>query len=161
MLFLCPVCYFNQMPDPPEDYNICPCCGTEFGLDDEFKHHMQLRQEWIEGGMKWFFREPPPFWNPASQLTNIHVCIEPVSYWPVGTNVSSVLAIHDVYSSVVSAEGYHTVHTGALYGSTYPSMNVFPCFDMAAAAIVEAGDDDIQQYELAGRQDKYELAEAS
>ena len=30
---LCPVCGY-QMEDPPKDNNICPSCGTEFGLHD-------------------------------------------------------------------------------------------------------------------------------
>jgi hypothetical protein len=67
-MFECPVCYFDQMPDPPKDYNICSCCGTEFGYDDEFKSFAQLRHKWIAGGMRWFFRQPPLFWNPKLQL---------------------------------------------------------------------------------------------
>jgi hypothetical protein len=57
------------MPDPPTDYNICPCCGTEFGNHDEFKTHEQLRYEWVLAGAKWFFRDAPPFWSAAAQLS--------------------------------------------------------------------------------------------
>jgi hypothetical protein len=56
------------MADPPQDYNICPCCGTEFANDDQDKTHAQLRVEWIAGGMKWFFGLPPFMWNPQMQL---------------------------------------------------------------------------------------------
>jgi hypothetical protein len=65
---MCPVCFYDKMPDPPVDYNICPCCGTEFEHDDEVRTHEQLRDYWVSSGAKWFFREPPLFWNPWQQL---------------------------------------------------------------------------------------------
>jgi hypothetical protein len=68
-MFTCSVCFFDQMPDPPQDYNICPCCGTEFGNDDQDKTHEQLRIEWIASGAKWFYGDPPPDWNVLAQLT--------------------------------------------------------------------------------------------
>ncbi|MEO8869949.1 MAG: hypothetical protein ABI357_03865 [Granulicella sp.] len=63
------------MPDPAKDYNICPCCGTEFGSDDETRTHAQLREFWISSGAKWFFREPPPLWNPWQQLSDAGVVL--------------------------------------------------------------------------------------
>ena len=57
------------MPYPAENYNICPCCGTEFENDDEECTHAQLREEWVSGGVHWFFRQPPPLWNPWTQLS--------------------------------------------------------------------------------------------
>jgi hypothetical protein len=58
------------MPYPPMDYNICPCCGTEFGLDDVEKSHAELRMEWVRSGARWFSDElvPPDLWNPFVQL---------------------------------------------------------------------------------------------
>jgi len=56
------------MPDPPADYNICPCCGTEFGGDDESMSHAELRNQWIAGGARWFYRQPPVGWNGWEQL---------------------------------------------------------------------------------------------
>lgn len=53
--FICPVCYFDGMVDPPRDYNICERCGTEFGLDDEDCTFAELRERWISLGSKWFF----------------------------------------------------------------------------------------------------------
>jgi hypothetical protein len=52
------------------DYNICPCCGTEFGLDDVEKSHADLRHEWLQRGAPWFSDElhPQPMWNPFVQL---------------------------------------------------------------------------------------------
>ena len=43
----CPVCGFG-MEAPPKDWHICPCCGTEFELDDAYHTHEQLRTEWIK-----------------------------------------------------------------------------------------------------------------
>ena len=43
MNYRCPVCFFDEMPDPPRDYNICPCCGTEFGNDDVEYSYAELR----------------------------------------------------------------------------------------------------------------------
>ncbi len=68
--FTCPVCYYNQMPDRPELYNICPCCGTEFDLDDDDASHEELRERWIASGCPWFSRYtlPPGLWEPTQQL---------------------------------------------------------------------------------------------
>jgi hypothetical protein len=55
------------MTEPPQDYNICECCGTEFGNHDEERSHEELRTEWIARGAKWFFGEPPLGWNPWKQ----------------------------------------------------------------------------------------------
>ncbi len=68
-MFTCPVCFYDKMPDAASDYNICPCCGTEFGVDDELMNHAQLRQYWISTGAKWFFNEPPLTWNAWFQLS--------------------------------------------------------------------------------------------
>ena len=38
------------MQDPPRDYNICECCGTEFGNDDDVHTHEVLRVQWIDTG---------------------------------------------------------------------------------------------------------------
>lgn len=64
----CPVCFYDDLPYPPADYHICPCCGTEFGTDDAEAAHQQLREEWIDGGAKWFFGTAPEHWKPWHQL---------------------------------------------------------------------------------------------
>jgi hypothetical protein len=66
--FTCPVCAFPYMEAAPRNYEICPCCGTEFGNDDEFRTHDQIRAQWIQNGLPWFFRTPPINWNPWLQL---------------------------------------------------------------------------------------------
>lgn len=68
----CPVCRFSdrEMTDPPQPYYICPCCGTEFGLDDEDVSHSDLRQRWVRHGSRWFSRytPQPKNWDPTRQL---------------------------------------------------------------------------------------------
>lgn len=78
---------------------ICPCCGTHYGLDDEgggdvdipddivnaYKNFADdghkkiikiLRQNWVDGGMKWkipedVFHPTPDNWDPQKQLENV------------------------------------------------------------------------------------------
>lgn len=64
----CPVCAYDRLPYPPNNYHICPCCGTEFGNDDANYSHAQLREMWIAMGAHWFFGIPPERWNPWLQL---------------------------------------------------------------------------------------------
>jgi hypothetical protein len=72
MKFVCPVCFFTELPYPPDDYNICPCCGTEFENDDAECSYDDLRINWIAGGAHWFFGDPPKSWNPWAQLAVAH-----------------------------------------------------------------------------------------
>ena len=69
-MFSCPVCLFSKMPDPPQDYHICPCCGTEFGNDDADSTYDELRTAWIANGAPWVFKPPPAGWSPWSQLVD-------------------------------------------------------------------------------------------
>lgn len=73
MSYLCPVCGYNKMVRPPEDFYICPCCGTEFENDDFETTYAELRQRWEDRGMQWFSRNtsPPPYWSPEIQLENL------------------------------------------------------------------------------------------
>ena len=70
MDYRCPVCFFDEMSDPPQDYNICPCCGTEFGNDDVEYTYAELRQQWADSGAQWFFGQPPANWNAWAQLAS-------------------------------------------------------------------------------------------
>lgn len=56
MCYLCPVCFFDQLPYPPNDYHICPCCGTEFENDDAEYSYAELRDRWIASGASWFYK---------------------------------------------------------------------------------------------------------
>ena len=70
MYYQCPVCGFSQMPLPPREYHICPCCGTEFGYDDFSRTHLELRNEWLSQEAVWFDPSTPPAWdwNPFRQV---------------------------------------------------------------------------------------------
>ena len=70
MKFRCPICAFLEMPYPARPYNICPCCGTEFGVDDHVQTETQIREAWIAQGMPWFddITSPPRNWSPSLQL---------------------------------------------------------------------------------------------
>ena len=68
MRYRCPICMYSELPYPPHDYHICPCCGTEFGNDDADFTHEQLREMWVAGGANWFFGREPQYWNPWMQL---------------------------------------------------------------------------------------------
>ena len=70
MTFNCPVCFYDELPYPPADYHICPCCGTEFGNDDAEYSYDELRDSWIRSGAQWFFGQPPANWNPWAQLAS-------------------------------------------------------------------------------------------
>jgi hypothetical protein len=69
MVNLCPVCGYG-MEDPPTDYNICPSCGTEFGLHDINTSIDNLRLAWIGTGPRWWSSvDPQPTnWDPTLQL---------------------------------------------------------------------------------------------
>ena len=70
MSYTCPVCAFDELDEPPVDWNICPCCGTEFGYDDHAKSHADLYDAWVANGAKWFSkrRNPPIGWSFEDQL---------------------------------------------------------------------------------------------
>ena len=66
----CPVCGFNELPQPAEDFAICPSCGTEFGYHDSRASFDELRREWMGRGVPWSspVLEPPMGWEPFIQL---------------------------------------------------------------------------------------------
>jgi hypothetical protein len=70
-MYICPVCFFDQLTEEPKDYNICDCCGTEFGSDDSDTSHYELRSAWIASGARWFFGLPPLGWSPWFQLQRL------------------------------------------------------------------------------------------
>jgi len=87
----CPVCGFPGLesnpdsPNPLEFYGgfeICRCCGTEFGADvyvgvpgGTAKRIERLRRIWVGKGATWFSRYycPPPGWEWKENLRAIGV----------------------------------------------------------------------------------------
>ncbi|MFN8288397.1 MAG: hypothetical protein U0V74_16690 [Chitinophagales bacterium] len=82
-LKICPVCGFDSLRKAPYDdhgyptYEICSCCGYEFGFDDSSRNESfeTYRQKWIDQGFKYFNRsKKPKIWNREvleCQLKNI------------------------------------------------------------------------------------------
>ena len=100
--FICPCCGYNGLASPPyskmddptirstdgvtppyatmfgmPSYEVCECCGFEFGNDDEpgtsepvsFSHYRAL---WIKQDWPWFSPDKkPPNWDLEKQLCNI------------------------------------------------------------------------------------------
>ena len=74
----CPVCGYAGLEHPPRgtegggSYEICPCCGFQFGVDDDDRgiSASAWRDRWIRSGMKWSSAgiAPPEDWNPGRQL---------------------------------------------------------------------------------------------
>jgi hypothetical protein len=72
MRHTCPVCGFTGLAEPPENFVICPSCGTEFGYTDFLRSHDELRDEWLASGARWHSTviPPPPNWDGIRQLFN-------------------------------------------------------------------------------------------
>lgn len=72
MKHTCPVCGY-AMPYPPQDYNICSCCATEFDGTEDSSVISELRLGWLKGGAKWWstLNSPPSNWDPWQQLNEL------------------------------------------------------------------------------------------
>lgn len=78
----CPVCGFARLAEAPRSpsggasYEICPCCGFQFGYDDDARGvtYLTHREQWIQGGLKWWSRgQPAPAnWDPQAQLAALY-----------------------------------------------------------------------------------------
>jgi len=68
----CPVCgwgpfekAYSSYQELRSSYNICECCGCEYGYDDDENYY----KEWISNGCEWFeAKERPKNWNIENQL---------------------------------------------------------------------------------------------
>ena len=52
--YICPVCGYGRLTEPPENHAICPSCGTHFAYHDMGSSHAFLHQEWVSAGCPWF-----------------------------------------------------------------------------------------------------------
>lgn len=79
-MYICPICGYDKLMDEPYDkdgnpsYEICFCCGFEFGYDDDSEGITFdiYRKDWIKQGAKWFdIKYKPEDWSIQEQLKNI------------------------------------------------------------------------------------------
>ena len=68
LLKICPVCGYDGLEETPYDkygypsYEICSCCGYEYGFQDESKgiSFSEYRQKWIEDGFNFSWEKKRP-----------------------------------------------------------------------------------------------------
>jgi hypothetical protein len=80
LAYICPICGFDELKKAPYDENgnesfeICNCCGFEFGFDDLHDGHSfeSYRAKWVGAGATWFYKPTEPKdWDLKKQLINI------------------------------------------------------------------------------------------
>lgn len=54
-------------------YEICPCCGVEFGNEDYTLQSVRnYRTKWLENSAKWFEpRQKPNYWDLEEQMKKV------------------------------------------------------------------------------------------
>ncbi len=79
--YLCPVCGLNELKEEPfnkknvPSYEICSCCGFEFGFNGENnkKCFSEYRNRWIAEGFTWFMVDlKPKNWDYRKQIENLN-----------------------------------------------------------------------------------------
>ena len=78
-IYNCRVCGLDQGFEPwGEDdktptFDICGCCGVQFGYEDcNVFYVKKFREEWIKNGAKWFCpKDKPENWLLEEQMKNI------------------------------------------------------------------------------------------
>lgn len=114
MKYICPVCAYDQLNSPPQDYTICPCCGTEFGYHDFTLSYTELRERWLSSGAIWHSRRilPPVGWTAQKQLARAGLLPRPMIF-VAGTPVhiqsqnpdADLYSRHYVNASTISQTG--------------------------------------------------------
>ncbi|MCR8842726.1 hypothetical protein NQ117_03450 [Paenibacillus sp. SC116] len=81
MKFSCPICGYDGLREAAYDednspsYQICGCCGVEYGVDDEEEgfNAEEYRNAWIKKGMPWYFSGYKPLnWDCNAQLRKVN-----------------------------------------------------------------------------------------
>jgi hypothetical protein len=80
----CPACGFEGLGEPPWDesgnpsYDICPCCGMQFGYYDSGRReelfYAGWRVRWLVEGGRWWSKgtKPPPGWSAEAQVAKFN-----------------------------------------------------------------------------------------
>ncbi len=77
--YFCRVCGLSQGDAPWGDddetptFDICDCCGVQFGYEDcTTRGIKKFREEWIKNGAKWFWpKSRPENWSLEEQLKKV------------------------------------------------------------------------------------------
>jgi hypothetical protein len=71
---LCTVCGY-KMEEGPRDYNICPSCGTEFGIHDVNSSIENLQDLWLKSGPRWHSSVVAQSvkWDPFEQFIHLYL----------------------------------------------------------------------------------------
>jgi hypothetical protein len=77
--FICSICGLELDEKPWGDdllsptFDICPCCGVEFGYEDcQLNAIRAYRKNWLQNGSPWCEpKEKPPQWSLEIQLKNV------------------------------------------------------------------------------------------
>jgi transcription elongation factor Elf1 len=75
--YICLVCGYPELTKPYGDefhptYEFCPCCGYQYGYDDNVWPPIDRRNTWIGEGMQWWRHGgPPEGWDPRQQLSRL------------------------------------------------------------------------------------------
>ena len=79
---ICPVCGFDLNEPPYKDgypsYDICVCCGFEYGFDDQSEGHTfeSYRANWIDTRFQFFDKKfQPANWNEAMMRIQVEKTI--------------------------------------------------------------------------------------
>lgn len=81
--YLCPVCGYPELDEPPylngqASFEICPCCGYEFGYNDPNPASKEtFLRNWVRMGTPWATPSlKPKKWDAKAQLKGIDVDFE-------------------------------------------------------------------------------------
>ena len=80
-LYICRICGAEQSDPPWGDdgesptYDICDCCGVEFGYEDATLLGIKkYRAKWLDGGAEWIHKKSKPeSWSIDEQFLRIPV----------------------------------------------------------------------------------------
>lgn len=104
--YTCPVCGFG-MAEPPADFNICLCCGTEFGVGVSGHVLSDLRELWMRGGMRWWsvFSASPANWDPYTQVNSLFENMISLTARRVAGNLDRMLSAEGNVTQNIDARG--------------------------------------------------------
>lgn len=102
MTYICPVCGYDELTQPPKNFSICDSCGTEFESDDFDRSYAELRHDWISRHMPWFSKStlPPRNWSPYRQLVAANFGSDLVEHPRMKTDEDYRYAVDEAWSDV-------------------------------------------------------------